>query len=100
MHHHDDIRLSDADLQIQREVGDAELAGMGITRRTVLQTGLAALAAAGIAEIAPSRPANAAVPQSGPADPSPDSLTWLVGDHHVHSPVSYTHLTLPTTPYV
>ncbi|KAG9059325.1 Histidinol phosphatase and related hydrolases of the PHP family [Cutibacterium granulosum] len=89
MHHHDDIRLSDDDLQIQREVGDAELAGMGITRRTVLQTGLAALAAAGIAEIAPSRPANAAVPQSGPADPSPDSLTWLVGDHHVHTQWSY-----------
>ena len=53
MHHHDDIRLSDDDLQIQREVGDAELARMGITRRTVLQTGLAALAAAGIAEIHP-----------------------------------------------
>ena len=36
MHHHDDIRLSEADLHIQQEVGDAELTKMGVTRRLSL----------------------------------------------------------------
>ena len=86
MHHHDDIRLSEADLHIQQEVGDAELTKMGVTRRAVLQTGLAALAAAGITEIASSQPATATATQQSS---SPDALTWLVGDHHVHTQWSY-----------
>lgn len=68
-----------------RAAGDRELARMGFSRRQVLAAGAAAAAmtAAG-ARPAQARPARAARPSVDPA-----RLTWLVGDHHVHTQYSH-----------
>lgn len=61
---------------------DAELASMGFSRRDILRTG-AALAAAGGLGMAATGSAAAAPRKDDP------EVTWLVGDHHVHTQYSH-----------
>ena len=71
-----------------RRRGDEELARMGVSRRGILLAG-AALAAAGGLAATSSGPARAAAP-AGNTKPTPvPELTWLVGDHHVHTQYSH-----------
>lgn len=66
---------------------DRELAGIGWDRRTVLRSA-AALAAAG-ASLAPAAAVASPGNGKGPAAAGDPKLTWLVGDHHVHTQYSH-----------
>lgn len=76
-HDHHDI-----DPDTFRAQADAELASIGFNRRDILRTG-AALAAASSLSLGATRGASAAPRTSDPA------VTWLVGDHHVHTQYSH-----------
>jgi hypothetical protein len=64
------------------ELADAELTAMGLSRRRILQSA-GILAAGTVTAAASASPAAAAVRQSDP------QLSWLVGDHHVHTQFSH-----------
>lgn len=64
------------------ELADEELQTMGLSRRRILQSA-GIMAAGSAAALGAARPAAAA---PGSNDPQ---LTWLVGDHHVHTQFSH-----------
>lgn len=69
-----------------RERGDQELARLGYDRRQILSAGAALAAAAGLSAL------GAADAHAAPAKArggAPQKLTWLVGDHHVHTQYSH-----------
>lgn len=85
MHPHDDQPLTPAQLADVRRRGDAELERLGFTRRGILGAGVAAAAVAfSGGQLMLARGSAAAA-----TTPDPDSLQWLVGDHHVHTQYSH-----------
>lgn len=87
MHHHNDTPLTQAQLDDVRRRGDAELVRLGFSRRGILQAGIAAAAISAVGGSAFLSSARAASDDVTNVDP--DSLQWLVGDHHVHSQYSH-----------
>jgi len=68
-------------------LADAELASLGFSRRGMLRAGALAAAGAGLGASALAAPGRA---DAAPARPvRPKHLTWLVGDHHVHTVFSH-----------
>ncbi|VXB64023.1 PHP domain protein [Microbacterium sp. 8M] len=66
---------------------DAELRALGFSRRDILRTAGIALAAGGLSAFGGAGAAMARTASSRPtADPQ---LSWLVGDHHVHTQFSH-----------
>ncbi|GAB3715591.1 PHP domain-containing protein [Mariniluteicoccus flavus] len=75
---------STAQVEAFRVQADAELAAMGFSRRQILRAGAMLAAAAGLGAagvVGTTRP-----PRAYAEDPR---LTWLVGDHHVHTQYSH-----------
>lgn len=62
---------------------DEELVRLGFNRRDILRSGAALVAAGGLGAAGLAQPAAAAPARR------PGKLTWLVGDHHVHTQYSH-----------
>ncbi|MEV6637070.1 histidinol-phosphatase [Actinoplanes sp. NPDC051470] len=87
-HHHDHVGgTSDVPPALDLTIPDAELSPADVSRRGFLRgAGLLGAGAAASVLASPSSPAVAA--SSSPDKPSTGGLTWLAGDHHIHTQYS------------
>ncbi|WP_223263177.1 PHP domain-containing protein [Arthrobacter sp. NamB2] len=75
------------DAQQAAEAADRELATIGWNRRAILRSA-AVLAGSGAGTALATTPV-AAAPGKGPVGKNDPQLSWLVGDHHVHTQYSH-----------
>ena len=87
-HHHDHVGgTSDVPPALDLTIPDAELSPADVSRRGFLRgAGLLGAGAAASVLASPTSPAVAA--SSSPDKPSTGGLTWLAGDHHIHTQYS------------